>query len=90
VPEANLPVFISHLLSRYALCVEYSQVLEEGFIFELAVLFSVMLLNAWIPRKGAKGWKPLEVSGSKCVVNCGRSTYKVSMCLDDCRLSTGM
>jgi hypothetical protein len=54
VPEANLPVFISHLLSRYALCVEYSQVLEEGFIFELAVLFSVMLLNAWIPRKGAK------------------------------------
>jgi hypothetical protein len=58
VPEANLPVFISHLLSRYALCVEYSQVLEEGFIFELAVLFSVMLLNALdSPQRRKKGKK---------------------------------
>ena len=30
----------------------------------------------------------MEVSGSKCVVNCGRSTYKISMCFDDCRFST--
>jgi hypothetical protein len=25
----------------------------------------------------------VEVSGSKSVANCGRSTYRVSMCFDD-------
>jgi hypothetical protein len=34
----------------------------------------------------------VETCGSErkqCVVNCGRSTYKFSMCFDDDRLSTG-
>jgi hypothetical protein len=49
-----------------------------------------VLFSMYFPGEFPSGWKPVEVRGSKCVVNCGRSTYKFSMCFDDFRLSTGM
>ena len=46
-----------------------------GFYFPL---FSMVF-----PGEFPSGQKPVEVSGSKSVANCGQSTYKISMCFDD-------
>jgi hypothetical protein len=45
--------------------------------------FGFPLFSMFFPGKSPSGWKTMEVGGSKSVVFCGRSTYKVSMCFED-------
>ena len=46
--------------------------------------FYFPLFSMSFAREFPSGWKSVEMSGSKCVVICRQSTYKVLMCFDYC------